>query len=195
MRLRFRLLVVLTLPVALVLGLSAPASAIERRFRDADNDVRNVRTDRVTRVAAGIDVRGIDVAFIPRGLRMVVHHKNLTNENAHDSWEDGILIDTWARNNGPEWFMWMGGFHYQLYKVDNYYQANNPKPRMKRFCGDKVSIDVRRDTTMMRMPDRCFPQVERLRVYGTFWSKERGHAARYDRFLDYRQWTDWVGRR
>ena len=176
-------------------GFLAPSVAQQAKFRDASNDVVNLRTDRITTTRAGIDVRNIRVNFSQRALRIRINHKNLTEANAFDDQRDGVLLDVRAGNKGPEWLMHMQHYHYQLYKIENYRQANNPRPRMMRFCGDRVRTNVARDTTLVRMPDRCFPQANRVRVYGVFYSKERGYGTRYDAFLGFREYTSWVRRR
>jgi len=180
--------------VALALGVSAPAQADQAIFDDARNDVVNVETGSTVSVKDGIDVREVKVSFTNQAVLVRISHKNLRDANAHEGRPDRIILDTDAGDPGPEWSMELIGFHYQLYRVNSHAQASDPKRRMARYCGDKVRIDPRLDTTWMRLPDSCFPRAHQVRAYGRFVSQEDGYAARADNFLGFREWTGWVSK-
>jgi hypothetical protein len=183
--------------VAVVLvGGQAPAFADRATFHDPANDVVNVDTGNVTTTAAGVDVRAIRITFSERAMRVRIHHKDLTPSDDPDDQdeEDRIVLDTRGANRGPEWVMVFSELDYDLYRIDNFFQAEHPKARMRRTCGDTVHSDYRGDTTTLRLPSRCQPAAHRVRTTGTFMWKPEGRAMRVDHFLGYHTWTPWVRR-
>ncbi|HZJ05997.1 MAG TPA: hypothetical protein VFD59_11065 [Nocardioidaceae bacterium] len=177
-----------------VSGGSMRAYAESAVFHDDHDDVVNLETRTQTSVQAGIDVRDVALAFTDRAVLLTVQHENLTERNAHEGRADYLILDTNAGDPGPEWSMELIGFHYQLYRVKSHAQASDPKRHMRRYCGDKVRIDTRENTTWMRFPASCAPRATQVRAYGRFVSDERGYAPRADNFLGYRSWTPWVSK-
>ena len=194
MRLRLTLLVSTTTAAA-VLAAQSPAVADRATFHDAANDVVNANTGNPITTADGIDVRAIRVTFTEQALRVRFHHKNLTPLSPRYTFLHRAMLDTQDRNRGPEWVMVWSQYDYDLYRVDTYFQAEHPRPRMNRDCGDAVSIDPSGNTQSIYLSNRCLPRAHHVRTTGTFWLQPRGRAPRLDHFLAYRTWTPWVSRR
>ena len=153
---RYRVITILLVVVAFLLGSAAAAAARTRTFHDAHGDVQ---VNGSGGIQTGIDIYRERVHHSAHRVVITIHFANLTRQNYRNYFD--IAFNVSSRNRGPEFYFDKTGRHRSLYQTGSWSAGTWTRVPCR---GLTLQARPARDSLRVAVPRSCLDTPRRVGV-------------------------------